>query len=108
MPPGLESDKIYRRRNMAILTHTLSRKHSTVYTRALARAIEIAGSAETLAAFLGSSAKEVGTWSTGETYPPMPIFLAIVDVVSANALTPLALENLPLARARRSSGASAL
>jgi hypothetical protein len=33
----------------------------------------------------------------------MPIFLAIVDVVSANALTPMALENLPLARARLSS-----
>ena len=29
----------------------------------------------------------------------MPIFLAIVDVVAANALTPTALENLPLARA---------
>jgi hypothetical protein len=35
----------------------------------------------------------------------MPIFLALVDVVAANALTPTALENLPLARARRSSAA---
>jgi hypothetical protein len=34
----------------------------------------------------------------------MPIFLAIVDIVTANALTPVALENLPVARARRSSG----
>ena len=89
---------------MAILTHTLSRKPSTVYIRALARAIEIAGGTDTLAAFLGSSSKEVETWSRGETYPPMPIFLAIVDIVAANALTPAALENLPIARARRSSG----
>ena len=90
---------------MAILTHTLGRKPSTVYTRALLRAIEIAGSAEALAAFLGSSAREVETWARGETCPPMPLFLAIVDIVAANALTPAALGNLPIARARRSSGA---
>ena len=90
---------------MATLTHTLGRKPSTVYTRALRRAIEIAGGAEALAAFLGSSAREVETWSRGETCPPMPLFLAIVDIVAANALTPAALENLPIARARRSSGA---
>jgi len=36
----------------------------------------------------------------------MPIFFAIVDAVAANALTPTALENLPLARARRSSAAA--
>jgi len=86
------------------LTHTWNRKASSVYTRALARALEIAGSADALGAFLGSSAKEVETWSSGETCPPMPIFLAIVDIVAANALTPVALENLPVARARRSSG----
>jgi hypothetical protein len=89
---------------MASLTQTWNRKSSTVYTRALLRAIEIAGGAEPLAGFLGSSAREVETWSRGETYPPMPIFLAIVDIVAANALTPTALENLPVARARRSSG----
>jgi hypothetical protein len=88
---------------MAIaLTQTWNRKSSTVYTRALLRAIEIAGSAEDLAAFLGSSARDVSTWSRGEAYPPMPIFMAIVDIVAANALTPAALENLPLARAPRS------
>jgi hypothetical protein len=86
-----------------VLTQTLGRRPSTVYTRALARAIEIAGTAEALAAFLGSSTKEVGTWSRGETCPPTPIFHAIVDIVAANALTLAALENLPAARARRSS-----
>jgi hypothetical protein len=89
---------------MAIaLTHTWNRKASTVYTRALARAIEIAGTAEVLGAFLGSSSREVEMWARGETCPPMPIFLAIVDVLAENALTPTALENLPAARARRSS-----
>lgn len=91
---------------MPTLTHTWSRKPSNVYTRALARAIEVAGGTEPLAAFLGSSAAEVNKWLTGETFPPMPIFLAIVDVIAANALTPAALENLPIARARRSSGFS--
>ena len=90
---------------MAILTHTLSRKPATVYTRALLRAIEIAGSPAALAAFLGSSPREVETWLRGETCPPMPIFLAIVDILAANAFTPSALENLPSARARRSRGA---
>ena len=86
------------------LTHTWGRKSSTVYTRALLRAIEIAGSLDALAAFLGSSRRELDAWTRGETYPPMPIFLAVVDVVAANALTRTALENLPIARARRSSG----
>ena len=94
--------------DMAIaLTHTWNRKASTVYTRALTRAIEIAGSADALGAFLGSSAKEVGNWARGETCPPMPIFLAVVDILTANALTPIALENLPAARARRSSASRA-
>ena len=93
---------------MAIaLTHTWNRKASTVYTRALVRAIEIAGSAEALGAFLGSSSREVEMWASGETCPPMPIFLAIVDVLAGNALTPTALENLPAARARRSSASRA-
>jgi DNA-binding transcriptional regulator YdaS (Cro superfamily) len=90
---------------MAIaLTQTWNRKSSTVYTRAILRAIEIAGSPDALAAFLGSSSRDVNTWSRGEAYPPMPIFMAIVDIVAANALTPAALENLPIARARRSNG----
>jgi hypothetical protein len=87
-----------------ILKQTWNRKSSSGYTRALARAIEIAQSTENLAAFLGSSSKEIGMWASGEANPPMPIFLAIVDILAANALTPSALENLPAARARRSIG----
>jgi DNA-binding transcriptional regulator YdaS (Cro superfamily) len=86
-----------------VLTQTWNRKTSTVYTRVLARAIEIAGSEQALAEFLGSSPTELGSWSTGRANPPMPIFLAMVDIAAANALTPEALENLPVARARRSS-----
>ena len=81
----------------------MQRRQSTVYTRALRRAIEIADGEDNLARFLGSTAPEIGRWASGETNPPMPIFLAIVDVVAANALTTLALENLPAARARLSS-----
>ena len=80
------------------------RRQSTVYIRALSRAIEIADGVDNLARFLGSTPAEIGRWGTGETNPPMPIFLAIVDVIAANALTPVALENLPAARARLSSG----
>jgi hypothetical protein len=79
---------------------------SSVYTRTLARAIDIAGSVEALAAFLASTPAEIGVWRTGVSNPPMPIFLTLVDVVAANALTPTALENLPAARARRSSAAA--
>jgi hypothetical protein len=79
------------------------RPKDTVYTRTLARAIEIAEGAEQLARFLGSTPAEIAKWASGESNPPMPLFLAIVDVVAANALAPVALENLPLARARRSS-----
>ena len=81
----------------------MKRRDSTVYTRAIARAIEVAGSIEELARFLASTPAEIGKWASGETNPPMPIFLALVDVLAANVLTPAALENLPLARARRSS-----
>lgn len=81
---------------------TMKRKES-VYTRTLTRAIEIAGSVEVLARFLGSTPTEVSKWISGESNPPMPIFLAMVDVLAANALTQTALENLPVARARRSS-----
>ena len=87
------------------LTQTWNRKASSVYTRAMARAIEIARGEAELAAFLGSSENEIRRWASGDTIPPAPLFLAIVDVVTANALAPSALENLPIARARRSSAA---
>lgn len=89
-----------------VLRQTWNRKPASVYTRALARAIEIARTPEELAAFLGSSPGEVQKWASGDANPPMPIFLAIVDVLAANALTGSALENLPGVRARRSSAAA--
>jgi hypothetical protein len=78
-------------------------RRENVYTRTLTRAVELAGSAEVLARFLGSTPAEISKWATGETNPPMPIFLAMVDIVAANALTPVALTNLPAARVRRST-----
>jgi DNA-binding transcriptional regulator YdaS (Cro superfamily) len=81
----------------------VKRTEPTVYRRTLARAIEIAGGQENLARFLACTPAEIAKWSSGESNPPMPIFLAMVDVVAANALTPTALENLPAARARRST-----
>ena len=81
----------------------VKRNEPNVYRRTLARAIEIAGSQENLARFLACTPAEIGKWSSGETNPPMPIFLAMVDIAAANALTPTALENLPAARARRST-----
>lgn len=80
----------------------VTRKEPTVYRRTLARATEIAGGAENLARFLACTPGEIAKWASGESNPPMPFFLAMVDVVAANALTPAALENLPAARARRS------
>lgn len=81
----------------------MTRKEPTVYRRALARAIEIAGGQENLARFLACTPGEIAKWASGESNPPMPIFLAMVDITAANALTPAALENLPAARARRST-----
>jgi len=81
----------------------MTRKEPTVYRRTLARATEIAGGPENLARFLACTPAEIAKWSTGETNPPMPFFLAMVDIAAANALTPEALENLPAARARRST-----
>lgn len=79
------------------------RKEPNVYRRTLARAVEIAGGPERLASFLACTPAEIAKWSTGESNPPMPIFLAMVDITAANALTSAALENLPAARARRST-----
>jgi hypothetical protein len=81
----------------------VTRKEPTVYRRTLARAIEIAGGEAELARFLACTPAEIAKWSSGESNPPMPFFLAMVDITAANALTAAALENLPAARARRST-----
>lgn len=87
-------------------TNDMNRTEPTVYRRTLARAIEVAGSEENLARFLGSTRSELLKWTSGESNAPMPIFLAMVDILAANALTPIALTNLPAARARRSTAYS--
>jgi hypothetical protein len=79
------------------------RNEPNVYRRTLARAIEIAGGEEALARFLACTPSEIAKWTSGESAPPMPFFLAMVDIAAANALTATALENLPAARARRST-----
>lgn len=79
------------------------RKQPNVYRRTLARAVDIAGGEDSLARFLACTPAEIAKWASGESNPPMPIFLAMVDITAANALTPEALENLPAARARRST-----
>jgi DNA-binding transcriptional regulator YdaS (Cro superfamily) len=92
-----------RSRGRETIAHNVMRKEPNVYRRTLARAIEIAGGQEPLARFLACTPGEIAKWATGESNPPMPIFLAMVDIAAANALTPAALENLPAARARRST-----
>jgi hypothetical protein len=82
---------------------TVTRNEPNVYRRTLARAIEIAGGPENLGRFLACTPGEIAKWSSGESNPPMPFFLAMVDITAANALTPEALQNLPAARARRST-----
>jgi hypothetical protein len=72
------------------------RNEPNVYRRTLARE-------EVLARFLACTPSEIAKWSSGESAPPMPFFLAMVDIAAANALTATALENLPAARARRST-----
>jgi hypothetical protein len=59
------------------------RKEPTVYRRTLARAIEIAGGVEPLARFLACTPSEIARWTSGEFNPPMPFFLAMVDIAAA-------------------------
>ena len=66
----------------------------TVGRRTLGRAIDIAGSVEALAAFLGLSLLDVAEWTAGRKPLPTAVFLALVDIVSANRLVANALANL--------------
>jgi hypothetical protein len=102
MPPGAGLERRMAVQHATIRT-SVARKEPTVYLRTLARAIEIAGGVEPLARFLACTPSEIARWTTGEFAPPMPFFLAMVDIAAANALTATALENLPAARARRST-----
>jgi hypothetical protein len=66
----------------------------TVGRRTLGRAIDIAGSAEALAAFLGLSLVDLAEWTAGRKPLPTAVFLALVDIVSANRLVANALGSL--------------
>ena len=72
----------------------MDRTEPTVYRRTLARAVEIAGSDEKLARFLRMPVDELQKWASGEADPPTQVFLALVDIVASNSLTPAALGNL--------------
>jgi DNA-binding transcriptional regulator YdaS (Cro superfamily) len=72
----------------------VNRSEPTVHRRTLGRAIEIAGGDEKLALFLGVPLAELKRWHAGEADLPAKMFLALVDIVSSNALAPAALRNL--------------
>jgi hypothetical protein len=72
----------------------MNRTEPTVYRRTLARAVEIAGGDEKLARFLSLPPGELQKWARGEADPPTQVFLALVDIVASNSLTPAALGNL--------------
>lgn len=72
----------------------MHRKEPTVLRRTLARATEIAGTDEKLAKFLDVPVGDIRAWASGEADPPLPFFLALMDIVAANFLSPAALKNL--------------
>ena len=72
----------------------MNRTEPTVYRRTLARAVEIAGSDDKLARFLRLPLGDLQKWARGEADPPSQVFLALVDIVASNSLTPAALGNL--------------
>ena len=72
----------------------MNRTEPTVYRRTLARAVEIAGGDEKLAQFLRLPIADLRSWARGEADPPSKVFLALVDIVASNSLTPAALGNL--------------
>lgn len=66
----------------------------TVARRTLGRAIDIAGGPGRLAEFLSLRLGDVLDWSEGHKPLPSRVFLAMVDIVSANGLVRSALKNL--------------
>jgi DNA-binding transcriptional regulator YdaS (Cro superfamily) len=64
----------------------VNRIESNAQRRTLERAIGIAQGDDKLAAFLGVTAADLQRWSAGRAPIPLDIFLALVDVVSANQL----------------------
>ncbi len=62
--------------------------------RMIMRAIAIAGSEERLARLLELRESDVHAWAVGEARVPHRVFLAAVDLVAENRLSPFALRNL--------------
>lgn len=54
---------------------------TTVYTKVLHRACQIAGGVEKLAARLRVPVATLYRWLDGEAEPPVPVFLRAVDIV---------------------------
>lgn len=54
----------------------------TPQTRTLMRALEVAGSAERLAQYLGCDKAQLARWITGDELAPSSIYLQALDLVS--------------------------
>lgn len=63
-------------------------EHAT--SRTVLRAIHIAGGAERLARFLHLHERDVVAWSQGKRHTPPRVYLALLDLVAANELSPAA------------------
>jgi hypothetical protein len=73
----------------------------TARRRTLARALEVAGDARTLARFLGLALDDLHDWISGKAEVPMAVFLAFIDIVASNSLTPASLATLQRVPQRR-------
>lgn len=80
--------------NTIIDFRSILERNQSISQRAAVRAVEIAGHEEVLAGFLGVSGTEVKRWVYAKSNPSSNVFLALVDIVAANFLTPSALFNL--------------
>jgi DNA-binding transcriptional regulator YdaS (Cro superfamily) len=72
----------------------MNREEPTAARRTLGRALDIAGTGDALARFLGLRIADIAEWREGRTAIPARVLLALVDVVAANQLNRRALENL--------------
>ena len=61
---------------------------ATVYSRTLQRACEVMGGIRPLAQKLGVAAADVARWIDARAEPPLPVFLAAVDIVLLHAERP--------------------
>jgi len=65
----------------------VNRSESNPQRRTLGRGIEIAGGIDELAAFLRFPVADLQQWFAGRAPTPAHVFLALIDIVSANQLT---------------------